>query len=445
MRSVSMTLSAGTPLIRLRRKFAWVAGILAIATAVLGMPVTPAHAANSTITIADVAPFTGADAVLGPIYLVGCDAAIQGINSHGGVMGHKFACKTADTRGDPADAVPAARKLIATTPNLGLVIGCTSDEAATVVPIFNANKTVSFCMTGQSEFDSVKFPYFFRLVPPDLEEAYAMVAIAKQKGYKKVALAFGNDIGSQAFVKPAISAIHKAGMTVVANETLQLSATTFQTEAQAIVASKPDVILSEALGPADASLLSEIMQLNGGKFIPVIGTAATIDPTWYSTVTQAVGKANITNHFVADNQSISTTGAAYPTYRALLLAQKGKVSSIGNYTTLLTSPGASHLYDGINLAALAMVMAKSTNGSVFKADILKIADGVPGATVVSTFAQGVAALKAHKAIKYVGVGGVYKFDAYHTSIGLFQEDAYSSSGAVKVIGQITPAQIKALS
>ena len=35
-----------------------------------------------------------------------------------------------------------------------------------MVPIFTANKTVSFCMTGQSEFDHVKFPYFYRLVRP---------------------------------------------------------------------------------------------------------------------------------------------------------------------------------------------------------------------------------------------------------------------------------------
>src|SRR5581483_2322098 len=95
--------------------------------------------------------------------------------------------------------------------NLVLIIGCTSDEAASVVPVFGAQKTVSFCMTGQSEFDSVKFPYFYRLVPPDLSESYAMIAIAHDLlHFKRVALAFGNDIGSQTFVKPAIKAIRTA-------------------------------------------------------------------------------------------------------------------------------------------------------------------------------------------------------------------------------------------
>ena len=85
-----------------------------------------------------------------------------------------------DTRGDPADAVPAVNQMFASTPGLALVIGCTSDEAASVAPVINAHKMAMFCMTGQSEFDHVHYPYFYRLVPPDLEESYAMVAIAQQ-------------------------------------------------------------------------------------------------------------------------------------------------------------------------------------------------------------------------------------------------------------------------
>jgi ABC-type branched-subunit amino acid transport system substrate-binding protein len=232
-------------------------------------------ASGSTVIVADVAPFSGVDAALGPTYLVSCDGAVQAINNAGGVLGHKLACTSADTRGDPADAVPAVGSLIANTKGLALVIGCTSDEAAAVVPVLNANKTVMFCMTGQSEFDHVKFDYFYRLVPPDLTESYAMVVIAQQLGYKRIALAFGNDIGSQTFVQPAVASIQKAGLTLVANETLDLHATTFRTEAQKIVSAHPDAIMTEALGSADPTLFAEIKQLNGGKVIPIIGTWCT--------------------------------------------------------------------------------------------------------------------------------------------------------------------------
>ena len=267
-----------------------------------------ASGSHSSLVVADLAPFSGPDAALGPTYLVSCDGATQAINNAGGVLGHKLTCKGVDTRGDPADAVPATRQMFATTQNLALVIGVTSDEAASVVPVINADKMVVFGMTGQSEFDSTHFQYFYRLVPPDLEESYAMIVIAQQLGYKRIALAFGNDIGSQTFIQPAISAISKAGMTLVANETLDLSASTFRTEADKIVAAHPDVILTEALGPTDATFMSEVKQLNGGKMIPVIGTSATISPDWYKSVAAAITASTLASSFHADNLVTETSG-----------------------------------------------------------------------------------------------------------------------------------------
>jgi branched-chain amino acid transport system substrate-binding protein len=401
-------------------------------------------AKGAPLTIADVAPFTGTDAALGPTYLVSCDAATKAINGAGGVLGHKLNCKSVDTRGDPADAVPAVRQMYASTSNVGLVIGCTSDEAASVVPVFGANKTVSFCMTGQSEFDHVKFPYFYRLVPPDLSESYAMVAMAQQQHDKRIALAFGNDIGSQTFVAPAIAAIKKAGMKLVSNQTLDLSANTFRTEAAAIAAAKPDVIMTEALGPTEAAFLSEVKQLNGGKMIPVIGTSATISPDWYKSVAAAVGGSTLAKNFSADNLVVESSGPSYQPFVTAINAEKGKVGSTGNFSTYLTAPGAVHLYDGINLAALAMLASHSTNSKVIGPYIQQIGNGVPGAKVVYSFAQGAAALKAGQKIRYEGPGGPTNFDAYHDSAGLFQVDKYTPNGTVTVAGNLSTSQLRAL-
>jgi branched-chain amino acid transport system substrate-binding protein len=406
---------------------------------------TSASGSHSALVVADLAPFSGPDAALGPTYLVSCDGATQAINNAGGVLGHKLSCKGVDTRGDPADAVPATRQMFATTPNLALVIGVTSDEAASVVPVINADKMVAFGMTGQSEFSSTHFPYFYRLVPPDLAESYAMVVIAQQLGYKRIALAFGNDIGSQTFIKPAITSIGKAGQTLVANETLDLSANTFRTEADKIVAAHPDVIFTEALGPAEATFLSEVKQLNGGKMIPVIGTSATISPDWYKSVAAAIGASTLASSFHADNLVTETSGPAYAPFQQAIMSEKGKVGSTGNFDTYLTAPGAVHLYDGINLAALAMVEAKSTSPSVYAPFIAKIGNGSAGAEVVYSFAQGVAALKQGKAIRYEGPGGPTNFDSFNDSTGIFQVDTYSGSGAVQVTGNITAAQLRAVS
>jgi len=451
MNGMSLTWS-GTPAARMRKRLALLVAVMALVAATIGLPgtaqaktVSHATMSKAALTIPVVAPFTGVDAALGPKYETACLAATQNINSLGGVLGHQINCKTVDTRGDPADAVPAVGQMYATTKNIAFVIGCTSDEASTVVPIFGSNKTVSFCMTGESEFDAVKFPYFFRLVPPDAADAVAMVAIAKVKGYKKIALAFGNDAGSQTFVQPAIDAIGKVkGMSIVSNQTLDIKSTTFQTEAQAIVAAHPDAILMEALGAAGVAILSEVYQLNGNKMIPVIGTSAMIDPTFYSGITKAVGVSTFINNFDADNQVSTGATPAYPLFKKLVLAQSGKVKGVGNFSTLLSANGTVHLYDGINLAALAMVMSGSTSGSVYKADILKIASGAPGAVTVTSFQAGVKALKAGKKIHYLGVGGTYQFDAFHTSFGAFEDTRFTATGGTTNAGTLSAALLNSL-
>jgi len=80
-----------------------------------------------------------------------------------------------------------------------------------------------------------------------------------------------------------------------------------------------------------------------------------------------------------------------------------------------------------------MVASKSTDPSVYKAYLSKVASG---AVAVHTFAQGVAALKKGKTINYSGPGGPTKFNGFNESNGIFQIDTYTPSGAVKVVANI---------
>ena len=268
------------------------------------------------------------------------------------------------------------------------------------------NKTVSFCMTGQSEFDHVKFPYFYRLVPPDLSESYAMVAIAQEPPLQ-ADRAGVRQRHRLADVRPAGDRrrSRRPAMKLVANETLDLSATTFRTEADAVIAAKPQVILTEALGPSEATFLSEVKQLNGGKLIPVIGTSATISPAWFKSVS---AQSDASNARVELRGRQPRNRDERPGVQGLL---QGDLRREGQ--------GRQH-WRLLDLSHSARVRSTCTTGStsrrwrwssrtaptaaVYKADIIKIGDGVPGAKVVNSFAQGVAALKAGKQIRYEGPG-----------------------------------------
>src|SRR2546430_10110056 len=101
-------------------------------------------------------------------------------------MGHQLGCKQFDTRGDPADAVPATRQMIAGTSNLMMVIGCTSDEAASVMPVLEQSHVPAFCMTGQSEFNKSSFKYFqdrksTRLNSSHSQISYAVFCLKQQR------------------------------------------------------------------------------------------------------------------------------------------------------------------------------------------------------------------------------------------------------------------------
>src|ERR1700682_6525077 len=232
---------------------------------------------SGPLLVGIIAPFTGADAGLGPAYYAACRAAAPSIKNGGGVGGRQVSCQKFDTRGEPADAVPAANAMIASNSNLMAIVGCTSDEASSVVPIIDRAKIPMFCMTGQSEFNKTTLKYFHRLVPADVYDAYAMVGSALygpgHSPYHKAALVFGNDLGSQAFVGPATNAFTKLGGTIAINQPITLGAPSYPTEVAAMLATHPDVILTEALGSA-GTYLKEGKTQNGGPMMPFLRTPA---------------------------------------------------------------------------------------------------------------------------------------------------------------------------
>ena len=128
------------------------------------------------------------------------------INADGGVLGHSFRCSSTNTQGDPADAVPAIEKMLATTSNLAGVLGPSSDEASAVVPILNSSSIPMLVITGQPSFDKTSDQYLWRTLPADDQLGYAMAAWGKLKGYSSAAAFFGNSVGGQAQV-PGLVAV----------------------------------------------------------------------------------------------------------------------------------------------------------------------------------------------------------------------------------------------
>lgn len=405
-----------------------------------GSTTSSAGLGSGPLLVGVLAPFSGADASFGPRYLAGCIAASLSINGAGGIGGRQVSCQQFDTKGEPADAVPAANAMISGNSNLMGVVGCTSDEASTVVPILDRSHIPMFCMTGQSEFNKTNYKYFHRLVPPDSFDAYAMIGSAifgpNHAPYKNIALVFGDDIGSQTFVGPAKAALDKLGVKVAINQAIKLGASSYRTEVAALLQTHPDVILTETIGSA-GTYLKELKQQNGGKVIPFIGSSATIDPVWFKQVVDAIGLQDFLANYTAVDLNLSLQGPAYQEFVNQLTASQstnpGALAYKGKSPTV-------HLYDGIILTALAMVAANSSDPKVYDQKIFDIANGVSGATVVGTFKEGVDALKSGKSIRYVGAAGENNFNQYNNSQQGYLLVTMDKDGNEVTIGQLTQAQ-----
>jgi ABC-type branched-subunit amino acid transport system substrate-binding protein len=400
---------------------------LLVGLAACGTTSTPSGPTDhSAMVVGILAPFTGPDAPLGPAYYAACLPAVRAINAAGGAYGHPLSCQKFDTRGDPADAVPAVQQMVASTPNLMVVVGCTSDEASAVVPIMDRAHVPHFCMTGQSEFNKTTAKYFHRLVPPDEFDAFAMVGSAIfKKNYKKVALVFGNDIGSQAFVDPATKAITALGGQVTINQAIALGQPSYRTEVTKMLATHPDVIFTEALGGTDATYLKEVKDLNGGKLIPVMGTSATVDPAWFGAVKDAIGLQNLLDNYTAVDLGVSFSGPGYDEFKTNLDASATEFADAPKYSQ---RGSTLHLYDGIVMTALAMDVTKSKDPTVYNPKIIDIGNGTSGATEVHTYKEAQDAVNAGKAVRWVGAGGQTNFNQWNNSQQGYILVKYDASG-----------------
>jgi ABC-type branched-subunit amino acid transport system substrate-binding protein len=369
------------------------------------------------LTVGVFNPFSGADASFGPEQNAGCVPAAKAIVAAGGILKHaQISCSVADSRGDPADAVPAAQQLIASTSNLVGLLGPSSDEAAATVPLFNRSQIPMFGDTGQKLFNKSTNKYFWRITPPDDAVGLAMALYGHQQGYTRAAAVFGTDISSQGTAPTVISGYKKLGGTLTGVANVALGQTSYRSEVSKLVAGHPQALFIEADPQTSATLLTELTQLYHP--IPIIGTDGTTQPPWQKAVTQAIGKSTMTQFYRGAQPYAPASGAAHSIWLTALHAAAGGVTKpISQWEN---DSFAEAAWDSVNLMALAMEMAKSTKPAVFNPFIRKIANGGPGATVVHSFADGKAALKAHKTITYVGATGPVTFDPYQNSPGAFE-------------------------
>jgi branched-chain amino acid transport system substrate-binding protein len=388
-------------------------------------------AGSGALTIADFSPFSGPNATYGFLEQAGCAAAVKLINQQGGVMGHQLNCQIVDSRGDPADAVPAAQQMLATTSNLIAIVDADSGVLTSTVPLFNQAGVPDMSVGGDIPFDKNKYPYFWRTIPGDDVNGYALAAYVKfNTSYTKVASMFANDQAAQGNVPGLAAGAKKLGLTVPITESLAVDQQTYETEIQRMKSAGTQVLASETDPQTAGVLFGEMKQ--AGTLIPGVLTSGTTGTDYDKAMTAAIGAKAFEDNYVRVIQFAPSTG---PAYKAWVKALKSIGNSVRGAQANVNQIYSEIPYDNTVQIALAILAAHSTAKAKINEYIPKV---VSGTTVVHTFEQGKAALAAGKTIDFVGVEGQVSFDKYHNSQG--QWGAFRPL-TNKLVGVLTAKQV----
>jgi branched-chain amino acid transport system substrate-binding protein len=375
--------------------------------------------------------FTGQNAFFGLNAQNACKAAAQQINAAGGIMGHPLSCADFDTKGDPADAVPVTNRMLVSSPHLVMVVGPDGSDIPSVLPLLEQAKVPEMNTVGDPRYDKQTSPDFWRLTPSDSTQAPALAYYAYHRGFTKVAEIFTSDLSSQTTTSPFQATYARLGGTIVKKLTIAPDQASYQTEVAQVLASHPQALVGEMDARTAATFLSELRQQHGG-LIPFVVTQRAIQGDWAPAVQPAIGSASLSKYVTAIAPALSAQGPAYDAFGKAMTAVKANPFQAKN-------PFVAATYDGVMAFALAMDMAKSTTPAVWVKDVPKVTAAASGATLVKTYAQGVAALKAGKTIQYVGASGAMVFDHYGTANRPYAVWAFTPSTSGWVMGQTLPA------
>jgi ABC-type branched-subunit amino acid transport system substrate-binding protein len=385
---------------------------------------------NYSVTVGVLHAFTGQNAFFGLNAANACKAAAQQVNAAGGIMGHSLTCEIYDTKGDPADAVPVTNRMLVSASHLAMVVGPDGNDIPSVLPLLEQAKVPEMNTVGDPRYDKQTSPDFWRLTPSDSTQAPALAYYAIHKGFTKVVEVYTSDLSAQTTTGPFAVTYNRLGGKILKNLTISPDQASYQTEVAQALAVHPQAIVGEMDARTAATFLSEMKQQNG-SVIPFVVTQRATQGDWAPAVLPAIGSASMGSDIFAVAPALSSAGPAFAAFQLGMNAIKANPFQKKN-------PIVAATYDGVIAFALAMDMASSTAPSAYVADIAKVANPSSGATVVHTYAQGVAALKSGKAIQYVGASGLMAFDSYNTANRPYAAWTFNPAAHSWVMGDMLP-------
>jgi branched-chain amino acid transport system substrate-binding protein len=179
--------------------------------------------------------------------------------------------------------------------------------------------------------------------------------------------------------------------------------TSYAAELQKVLAAKPDFIVVSGYLPDTTIILREAFEAGNTAKIVIPGWA--FGPSLVSALSNEVIEGLIVFDSVPD--------ANGPAFKAFDAGYKAAMGTSG-----LSNIYAAQCYDMVIVLALALQKAGPSANNDAIAGVIRSIAGPPG-QVVTSFAEGKAALKEGQKINYDGASGPLDFDANGDAISVF--------------------------
>jgi len=378
---------------------------------------------SGTVTLGDLAGFTGPEASFGQAFSEGAQVAVKEINASGGIRGQKVQVVNGDDLSDPIDAVAALQKLI-NVDHVAGIIGPQTPEMGAARPIIDRYHVPDMYQGGDVDFDKLTDPWVWRGSPSDSQEGVAMSLYAIRQGYKNAAIMFSTEASAQT-LKPVLQqTFEKLGGKVVISVDLTVDQPSYRSEVQRVIAAKPDVIFTHEDTQTAGTLFSNFREANNFA-IPFVGTDSTTGSDWYKAVGYPVANAHL----------VSLIGGSEPSGGGDVF--NSWYAKVFNHQPLAN---ANYAYDSVMVLALAIEKANSTDPQA----IVNAIPGVcnPPGQKVSDWATAAAAIKAGTKINYEGASGPMDFNQYHNVFGPFDAVRVDLQGNLQTIKTFTADELK---
>lgn len=392
--------------------------------------------AACTTTIGSVMSLTGSLGVLGQKIAQGAQLGIADLNSAGGANGCTLQLSLLDDQTSPSVGVDAAKKLV-DVQQVPAIIGALSSgvSAAILTAVTVPGKVVQISPASTSPtFTELAEQgktggYWFRTTPSDALQGVAMAKVARDAGFKKVAILYLNNAYGQGLSKEFANGFARLGGSVTENVVYNPSQPSYRSE------------VSKALSPAPDALF----------LIGYPGDGTTITREWIA----AGGPQKFLFPDGLESQDfVNDVGVQYMKNVHGTAAGSSKTPSLGTFQTeyqakfgsLPTQAYIPNAYDATVLVGLAMEQARSNKADAIRDSMRKVTDPkgekiYAGAADLKKAAQ---LLSQGKTIQYIGASGPLQFDKNGDIDAPMAVWSVSDQGKVQPTGMVTVEQIAEL-